>query len=149
MIYLNNSKKIVPLRNFDDEYYVPLVRLIVTLKLYNKELNRRGDLSVLNNLHKINNDFKVIEEKPSKDLPNRRILLKLIGDDKGVVKDFGDFHRKDHIVNLTQEFTLTPKSLRFYKGFIIEALREINAWIDNNHGDFFIDYTQLEVYGKR
>jgi len=141
-------EKIVPLRNFDDEYYVSLVRLIVTLKLHDKELNRRGDLSVLNNLNKNNNDFRVVTGKPSKDLPNRMMLLKRIDDDKGVVIDFGDFHKTDHINNLTQEFTLTPKSLRFYKGFILQTLSEINAWIDNNHGEFFLDNSRLEFYGK-
>lgn len=138
-------EKVVPLRNFDDEYYVPLVKLITTLKLYDKELNRRGDLSVLNCLHETNSNFKVVSNKSSKDLPNRMILLKVIDEDKGIVIDFGDFHRKDHISNLTQEFTLTPKSLRFYKGFIIEALIEINSWIDNNHGDFFLDDSRLEI----
>ncbi|WMT42491.1 hypothetical protein RE628_09165 [Paenibacillus sp. D2_2] len=60
--------------------------------------------------------------------------------------DFGDIKRKNHVENLTNEFTLAPESLRFYMGFVVETLTEINAWIDNNHGDFFIDESRLEVY---
>ncbi|OUS76590.1 hypothetical protein B1748_10850 [Paenibacillus sp. MY03] len=140
-------EKIVSLRNFDDDYYVPLVRLITILRIYDKELNRRGDISRLNSLQQVNNNYRVIPKNQSKELSNRIILLKLIDNDKGegVVVDFGDIHRKDHIENLTHEFTLTPESLRFYKGFVIETLTEINAWIDNNHGEFFIDNSRLEI----
>lgn len=141
-------EKIVPLRNFDDEYYVPLVRLITTLRLYNKELNRRGDISMLNEYPRKDNKYRVVTNNSNEELSNRLLLLKSIDEDKAIVTDYGDFHRKDHIENIIHEFSLTPKSLRFYKGFIVESLKHINEWIDNNNGEFFIDETQLELYKK-
>lgn len=138
-------EKIVLLQNFDDEYYVPLVKLIKTLRIHDKILNRHNNLSTLNYLHKTNSNFKVIMNYSDQNLPNRTLLLKVIDGNKNIVTDFGDFHRRDHIANLIQEFTLTPESLRFYKGFIIQALKEINEWIDNNHGDFFLDDSKLEL----
>lgn len=143
-------EKIIPLKNFDDEFYVPLVRLINTLRLYDKELNRRGDLSLLQKIGTNDTSYKILNNNTNnEDLPNRKVLLKKIDKDKGVVIDFGDFHRRDHIDNLINEFSLTPISLKFYGGFIATVLKEINVWIDNNDGAFIIDQTQLEIYGKK
>lgn len=143
---MNQLEKIVLLRNFDDEYYEPLIKLIHSLKMYDKNLNRRGDLSIFNSLKSINTKFKVLANNTNKDLPNRLLLTRVIDTEKGIVIDFGDFHRIDHVANLTQQFTLTPKSLGFYKHFITTILQEINSWIDNNHGDFLIDLSQVEIY---
>jgi len=135
-------EKIVPLRNFDDDYYVPLVKLIVTLRTYDKVL-RSDNMPVLNCLNQANNNFEIRKHYLEQRYPNRRILLKVTNENEGIITDFGDF-RRDYITNLTQEFTLTSESLRFYKGFIVQALKEINAWIDNNHGEFFVDDSKLE-----
>jgi len=135
-------EKIVPLRNFDDDYYVPLVKLIITLRTYDKVL-RSDNIPVLNCLNQANNNFEIRKHYLEQRFPNRRILLKVTNENEGIITDFGDF-RRDYITNLTQEFTLTSESLRFYKGFIVQALKEINAWIDNNHGEFFVDDSKLE-----
>lgn len=135
-------EKIVPLRNFDDDYYVPLVKLIITLRTYDKVL-RSDNIPVLNCLNQANNNFEIRKHYLEQRYPNRRILLKVTNENEGIITDFGDF-RRDYITNLTQEFTLTSESLRFYKGFIVQALKEINAWIDNNHGEFFVDDSKLE-----
>jgi len=135
-------EKIVPLRNFDDDYYVPLVKLIITLRTYDKVL-RSDNMPVLNCLNQANNNFEIRKHYLEQRYPNRRILLKVTNENEGIITDFGDF-RRDYITNLTQEFTLTSESLRFYKGFIVQALKEINAWIDNNHGEFFVDDSKLE-----
>lgn len=143
---MSQLEKIVLLRNFDDEYYEPLIRLIHSLKIYDKNLNRRVDLSTFNNLQSNNTKFKVLTNSTNKDLPNRLLLTREIDKKRGIVIDFGDFHRKDHIANLTHQFTLTPKSLGFYKHFIVTIIQEINSWIDNNHGDFLIDLSQVEIH---
>ncbi|MCD4821399.1 MAG: nucleotide-binding protein [Methanococcoides sp.] len=142
-------EKIVPLKNYDDEYYVPLVRLIGILQLYDKELSRRGDLEKLNNLHQNNENYGLMSPDPHSSLPNRFVLIRKLKDDTGVVTDFGDIKRKYHIANLTQEFRLADVSLRFYKGFMLNVLREINSWIDNNNGEFLLDDTKLEIYGRK
>ena len=142
-------EKIVTLKNFDDEYYVPLVRLIHILKIHDKELNRRINLSTLNDLHKTNSNFKIITNNSNHDLPNRIILLNLIEGDKGVVTDFGDIIKKDHIAKLTNEFMLPLEVVPFYQNFICASIHEINTWIDNNQGDFLIDISKVELYGKK
>lgn len=67
---------------------------------------------------------------------------------KGIVVDFGDFQRKDHMENLLNEFRLKASAVKFYSGFIHESITAINLWIDNNGGEFIIDETQLEIFSK-
>lgn len=139
------ADKIVNLKNFDDEYYVPIVKIITILRMYNKELNRHGDLSKLNDLKRINSLYKVIPSERGKTLVNRYILLRTVTETEGVVVDFGDIIRKDHIDNCINEFKLTKESKRFYKGFILDLLKEINQWIYYNNGEFNLDATRVEL----
>jgi hypothetical protein len=142
-------EKIVPIKNFDDDYYIPIVRLINTLHLYNKELNRRGELSRLNFVSSLKEEFHLLNNQKNSDNENRIALLKKIDTDKGSVVDFGDFQRKDHIDNLLNDFTLKESAIRFYSGFIHESMKAINQWIDNNGGEFIIDEAQLEIHPNK
>jgi hypothetical protein len=142
-------EKIVPIKNFDDDYYVPIIRLINTLRLYNKELNRRGELSRFDFVSSFKEQFRVLNNQTTSGKENRIVLLKKVDTDKGVVVDFGDFQRKDHIDNLLNEFILKESAVKFYSGFINEATTSINQWIDNNGGEFIIDETQLEIARRK
>lgn len=135
-------EKIVPIKNFDDDYYVPIVRLINTLRLYNKALNRQDHW---NQLQKNSNESAkyIIHGNTKIQGENRLILMRKIESSKGV--DFGDFQRKDHMDSLLIEFTFKEYTLNFYSGFFFKVIKDINSWIDNNGGEFIIDQTQLEV----
>lgn len=137
-------EKILVLKQYDDRYYIPLIKIIDCLRIYNKELNRRGNLDKLEIISE-SSGYSILESN-DKNLPNRYILLRNIENGKtfGQVCDFGDFHRRDHINTLLTNFTLKEDSLRFYSGFICEMLEFINKWIDNNGGEFILDETLLE-----
>lgn len=137
-------EKILVLKQYDDSYYIPLIKIIDCLRLYNKNLNRRWHLDKLEIISE-SSDYSIVESN-DKNLPNRYILLRNIenGKNSGQVCDFGDFHRRDHIESLLTNFTLKNDSLRFYSGFICEMLEYINKWIDNNGGEFILDETILE-----
>ncbi|GHV09640.1 hypothetical protein FACS1894162_0630 [Bacteroidia bacterium] len=143
----NQLEKIIPIKHFNDYYYVPLVRLIDTLRIYDKELNRRGDLDKLEEIKGKENCYTILENKDS--FPTRKALLKKIDSEKAVVIDYGDFIRKDHILNLQTTYKLKPISIKFYSGFIMSVIKHINDWIDNNGGEFVLDETRLENINKK
>lgn len=64
-------EKIVPIKNFDDDYYVPIIRLINTLRLYNKELNRRGELSRFELVSTLKEQFGISANQKSNSKENR------------------------------------------------------------------------------
>lgn len=138
-------EKIIILKQYDDSYYIPLIEIIDCLRIYNKEINRRGDLNKLEIISKTSG-YSLINSN-DKCFPNRYILLKNIENEKkyGQVCDFGDFYRKDYQETLLATFKLKDQSLLFYSGFIFEILKYINKWIDNNGGEFIIDETRLEL----
>jgi len=138
-------EKIIPIKHFNDYYYVPLVRLIDTLRIYDKELNRRGDLDKLDEIKLNVSDYSILQNEESS---KRKVLLKKISATKGIVIDYGDFGRKDHILHLLDTYKLKPISIKFYFGFITSVIKHINDWIDNNGGEFILDETRLEVYGE-
>lgn len=137
-------EKIIPIKHFNDYYYLPLIRLIDTLRTYDKELNRRGNLDKLEEVKVKTDGYGIMEDKSS--LSSRKVLLKKIDSEKGIVIDYGDFIRKDHISNLLTTYKLKPISIKFYSGFILSVIKHINDWIDNNGGEFILDETRLEVY---
>jgi len=139
-------EKIIQIKHFNDYYYVPLVRLIDTLRTYNKELNRRGDLDKLVEIEIKTNGYSILHSNESS---IRKVLLKNINAKSGVVIDYGDFVRKDHVQNLLTTYKLKPTSIKFYSGFIMSVIKHINDWIDNNGGEFILDETRLETYGKK
>lgn len=137
-------EKILVLKQYDDSYYIPLINIIHTLQLYDKELNRRGDLKKL--VYISDSEKFILVKGNDSHTPNRYMLLKKIecSPNVGQVCDFGDFIRKDHQKALLHCFKLTPIAVQFYSGFIYEMLKHINKWIDNNGGEFILDETQLE-----
>lgn len=134
-------EKIVPLNRNNDDFYIPIIRVIRTLTLYDKELNRRGDLSKFTQVNKTISNYRIMK---GEDKSGRLILLKRINDEQSQVVDFGDFIRKDHIENLLTQYKLNDDSLKFYTGFICEVLEFINDFIDKNDGEFFLDESKLE-----
>ena len=138
-------EKIVPIKNFTDDYYVPIVRLINNLRLFNKALNRQNHWDELEIIKCVKTNY-FLEGKINSNGENRLVLLKKISNNKGVVIDYGDFQRKDHIDNLLNEFKVKEYTLNFYSGFFYNLIKDINWWIDNNGGEFIIDQTQLEGY---
>ncbi|MBC2077870.1 nucleotide-binding protein [Listeria booriae] len=142
-------EKIVTLKNFNDHYYVPIIKIIKAIRSYNKELNRRGNLDEFKYISKNSVDMYITNGDSNSKGENRRILLRKIDSNRGIVIDFGDFQRKDHIDNLLTIYRLQTTSLERYSSFIINILYEINQWIDNNDGEFIIDNTSFEIYKNR
>ncbi|KXL53771.1 hypothetical protein CLNEO_09970 [Anaerotignum neopropionicum] len=138
-------EKIVPIKNFNDDYYVPIVRLINTLRSYNQALNRQNDWDKLQKTSNKSDEY-IIHGDTLKTGENRLILMRKIDSTTGAVVDFGDFQRKDHIEALLDEFTFKKITLNFYSGFFFNLIKDINSWIDNNGGEFIIDQTQVEIW---
>lgn len=137
-------EKIVPIKNFTDDYYIPIVRLINTLRAYNKALNRQNHWDKIEKISDKSLEY-MIHHDTFKVGENRIILMKKINKNTGIVSDFGDFQRKDHIEALLNEYALSEYTLNFYSGFFFNLIEDINSWIDSNGGEFIIDQTQFEI----
>ena len=137
-------EKILVLKQFDDSYYVPLIRMIDCLRIYDKELNRRGSLNKYELLSN-SEEYSLM----SNDCPSsiyRFCLLRNINNTTSYVCDFGDIKREDHRKELLSVIKLKDISVKFYAGFIFEMLEYINQWVNNNGGEFIIDETRLEFH---
>lgn len=142
---VSQTEKILSIRLYDDSFYVPLISIINILRLYDKEINRRGDLDKLE-FHSKNFNYDILKNAESSGLC-RFVLTKKIEGDTSLrrVIDFGDFERGDHKKALLNEYRLSPISVQFYSGFYAELLSNINKWIDNNGGEYILDETVLEM----
>ena len=145
-------EKILAIRQYNDNYYVPLVQIINMLELHDKILSRRMKIDALELIsNNDSNNYTTIHNEYAEKLPNRFLLLRKIeGTEKlGVVVDFGDIIRKDHQKELLHGFKLLDKSLGFYVRFYSSLIIAINKWIDNNGGEFILDETRLELYSSK
>lgn len=140
-------EKILTIRQYNDAYYVPLVRLIELLKMHDKALNRWFKIKMLNPTElRGHSMFSTIKNSNTIDLPFRYVLVRKLQDldNAGMVIDFGDFMNKDYQDNLLQEYMLSGQSLNFFTHFYSEAIAITNEWIDYNGGEFILDETVFE-----
>ena len=140
------------IRQYNDNYYVPLVQIINMLELHDKMLSRRMKIDALELVsNNDSNNYTTIHNEYAEKLPNRFLLLRKIGgtEKQGLVVDFGDIIRKDHQKELLHGFRLLDESLSFYVGFYSGLILAINKWIDNNGGEFILDETRLEFYSSK
>lgn len=78
--------------------------------------------------------------------PERYILLKELGNDKGVVVDFGDF-KGDKVNVLLNIWKVNEKYVSVYAEFIFDILKEINIWAIQTGCEFLVDSKQFR-FGK-
>lgn len=79
--------------------------------------------------------------------PERYILLRKIGDDKGIVVDFGDF-KGDKVNALLNIWRVNEKYIVAYAEFIFDILQEINTWVMQTGCEFLMDSRQFR-FGKK
>ena len=140
-------EKILIIRQYNDNYYVPLVQIIDSLKLHDKYLNRKIKVENLKPISSIDsNDYTIFHKPQTENLPYRFILLKKIKgtSDLSIVIDFGDIIRSDFQMNLLNTFKISEYNIDFYLRFLKNIIYSINKWIDNNGGEFILDETELE-----
>lgn len=110
-------EKILIIRQFNDNYYVPLVKIINALKLYDKFLNRKMKIERLESVSTDGqNNYAIFRNSADTSLLHRFILLRKIkqSNNLGVVIDFGDFDRGDFQKELLNSFKITEN----YVGFL-------------------------------
>ncbi len=140
-------EKILIIRQYNDNYYVPLVQIIDTLKLHDKLLNRKFQVSKAELVSKNENcDWALMHNIKIEGLPNRFVLMRKTKNnaDLGVVIDFGDIIRDDMQKELLYSFKLSALNIEFFVNFYKRIISSINKWIDNNGGEFILDETELE-----
>lgn len=140
-------EKILIIRQYNDNYYVPLVHIIDTLKLHDKLLNRKFNVSKTELVSKNENcDWALMHNIKIEELPYRFVLLRKIKNnaDLGCVIDFGDIIRDDMQKELLHSFKLSALNIEFFVNFYNRLISSINKWIENNGGEFILDETELE-----
>lgn len=140
-------EKILTIRQYNDTYYVPLVRMIDLLKMHDKTLNRWFNIKMLNPTEsRCQSIFSTMKNSNTSGLPYRYILVRKLQDldSTGIVIDFGDFTKQDYQNNLLQGYMLSGQSLEFFTHFYSEAIVITNEWIDYNGGEFILDETEFE-----
>jgi len=145
----NLLDKILAIRQYNDNYYVPLVHIIDILKLHDKFLNRKMDVKKMEYVsNNENSDYIILNNKSTESLPYRFILSHKIKGKKGlsIVIDSGDIIKIDFQKSLLHTFRLTVDNISFYLNFYIKLMSAINKWIDNNGGEFILDNTELEFH---
>lgn len=143
-------EKILAIRQYNDNYYVPLVQIIDILEFHDKMLSRRMKIDALELV--TNNEFKnysIIHNEDAEELPFRFVLLRKMKGAKntGIVIDFGDIMGKSYQKELLHGFKIS-KYLSFYVEFYSSLIAVINKWIDNNGGEFILDETRLDFYSS-
>lgn len=80
-------------------------------------------------------------EIASNNLPERYILMEKLDDEKGFVRNFGDFPI-GYIPVLTNYFSINDKSLDKYCDILFLLIKSINKWIEITNNEFIFDFTK-------
>lgn len=80
-------------------------------------------------------------EIASNNLPERYILMEKLDDEKGIVRNFGDFPI-GYIPVLTNYFTINDKSLDKYCDILFLLIKSINKWLEITNNEFIFDFTK-------
>lgn len=80
-------------------------------------------------------------EIASNNLPERYILMEKLDDEKGFVRNFGDFSI-GYIPVLTNYFSINDKSLDKYCDILFLLIKSINKWLEITNNEFIFDFTK-------
>lgn len=80
-------------------------------------------------------------EIASNNLPERYILMEKLDDEKGFVRNFGDFPI-GYIPVLTNYFSINNKSLDKYCDILFLLIKSINKWLEITNNEFIFDFTK-------
>lgn len=80
-------------------------------------------------------------EIASNNLPERYILMEKLDDEKGFVRNFGDFPI-GYIPVLTNFFSINDKSLDKYCDILFLLIKSINKWLEITNNEFIFDFTK-------
>lgn len=80
-------------------------------------------------------------EIASNNLPERYILMEKLDDEKGFVRNFGDFPI-GYIPVLTNYFSINDKSLDKYCDILFLLIKSINKWLEITNNEFIFDFTK-------
>lgn len=80
-------------------------------------------------------------EIASNNLPERYILMEKLDDEKGIVRNFGDFPI-GYIPVLTNYFAINDKSLNKYCDILFLLIKSINKWLEITNNEFIFDFTK-------
>lgn len=81
-------------------------------------------------------------EIASNNLPERYILMEKLDDEKGIVRNFGDFPI-GYVPVLTNYFAINDKSLDKYCDILFLLIKSINKWLEITNNEFIFDFTTL------
>lgn len=77
----------------------------------------------------------------SNNLPERYILMEKLDDEKGIVRNFGDFPI-GYVPVLTNYFAINDKSLDKYCDILFLLIKSINKWLEITNNEFIFDFTK-------
>ena len=80
-------------------------------------------------------------EIASNNLPERYILMEKLDDEKGIVRNFGDFPI-GCVPVLTNYFAINDKSLDKYCDILFLLIKSINKWLEITNNEFIFDFTK-------
>lgn len=80
-------------------------------------------------------------EIASNNLPERYILMEKLDDEKGIVRNFGDFPI-GYIPVLTNYFAINDKYLDKYCDILFLLIKSINKWLEITNNEFIFDFTK-------
>lgn len=135
---------IISTSGFKKEKILPLVKFKEWLDRYNAFNNGRlhSDLFIRKDELK---EFKLINSD-NQELPDRKILGKILNDNKIVVYDAGDIVQKDKILYATYNHQINQNHLENYSNLIYSYIEITNEWLDKTGVEFIIDtFNQFEI----
>jgi len=137
-------------RSLENEHLISIISIIKSLR-YLENFQNVNELYVPLENKEITS-YKVISGRElnaeNTQFPERRILMKDLGDNKGLVVDFGDF-KTYNIDNLLKVFVLNKEYVAAYSVAISELIQEINAWLDLTGREFILDSQMFRVGYRR
>lgn len=80
-------------------------------------------------------------EIKSNNLPERYILMEKLDDEKGIVRNYGDFPI-GYIPVLTNYFTVNDEPLSKYCNILFLLIESINKWLEITNNEFIFDFTK-------
>lgn len=127
------------LDRLDDDQIISIILIFKSVRALERiQKNER----LYNNTDKEATLYKIASGKELSErnieLPDRRLLLEDLGDNKFRVADFGDFppYRMDKLLNL---FTINEEYLDAYAECILQFIKEIKNWVDLTGAEFVVD----------
>lgn len=80
-------------------------------------------------------------EIKSNNLPEKYILMEKLDDEKGIVRNYGDFPI-GYIPVLTNYFTVNDEPLSKYCNILFLLIESINKWLEITNNEFIFDFTK-------